>query len=202
MSENLTEIIKEWKENNYKIMERIERYVKDERIKNAFEKIPRNLFVKIDPFEDKPVYYAHGQTSSQPSLIAKMLELLEIKESDKVLEIGTGSGYLTAILCELSFFVYSIDIIEEFLIEADKKLKLLNYSNYKLLLRDGCKGLKEFSPYDKIIASAYFENISVDLLEQVYEGGIIVLPAGRKELQYIYKIVKYEPVLFVPMICN
>ncbi|MEO0203012.1 MAG: protein-L-isoaspartate O-methyltransferase [candidate division WOR-3 bacterium] len=201
MNKRLEEIMRDWENNNQNILQAIRRSIKDEKIIRAFEKIPRNLFVEHEPFLDRAVYFK-GQTSSQPSLIAKMLELLEINENDKVLEIGTGSGYLTAILCELSYFVYSIDIIEEFILEAEKKLKLLKYSNYKLLLRDGCKGLKEFSPYNKIIVSAYFENFPIDLLEQLYEGGIIVLPIGRKELQYIYKIVKHDPVLFVPMICS
>ncbi len=198
---DLRKIIEEWKANNSNIMGNIKRSIRNERIISAFEKIPRNLFVEKGAFEDKAVYYKSAQTSSQPSLIAKMVDLLKIKENDIVLEIGTGTGYLTAILCELSKFVYSIDIFEEFLIESDRKLKMLGYSNYKLLLRDGCKGLDDFAPYDKIIVSAYFENVPTALLEQLKEGGIIVLPIGNKEVQHIYKIVKYEAVLFVPMIC-
>ncbi|MCX7947283.1 MAG: protein-L-isoaspartate O-methyltransferase [candidate division WOR-3 bacterium] len=174
--------------------------MKDEKIINAFEKIPRNLFVENEPFEDKAVYLKLNQTSSQPSLIAKMLELLEIKPTDTILEIGTGSGYLTAILCEISHFVYSIDIFSEFIEETDKKLKLLGYKNYKLLVRDGNYGLAEFSPYEKIIASAYFESIPTALLEQLTIDGILVLPVGNKQLQYIYKVIKKEAVLFVPIV--
>jgi len=199
---NLDEIIKKWNENNFKIIENVRNSVKKEKIIKAFEKIPRNLFVENEPFEDKAVYYDLGQTSSQPSLLAKMLELLEINYKDKVLEIGTGSGYLTAILCELSNFVFSIDIFEDFIKRADEKLKLLGYSNYKLLLRDGCYGLKEFSPYNKIIVSAYFKEIPSVLLEQLDLNGILVLPVGNERIQFIYKIVKKEPVLFVPMICD
>jgi len=132
---NLDKIFEEWQNNNHKIMEKIKRKVKNEKIIEAFLKVPRNLFVENEPFEDIAVYYDLGQTSSQPSLIAEMLELLEIKKDDKVLEIGTGSGYLTALLCELSYFVYSIDIFQEFIIRADEKLKLLNYKNYKLFVR-------------------------------------------------------------------
>ncbi len=200
-NKNLKKFIEEWQANNFNIIKNIKIRIKNERIISVFEKIPRNLFVENDAFEDKAVYYKCAQTSSQPSLIAKMIDLLEIKEDDIVLEIGTGSGYLTAILCELCKFVYSIDIFEEFIFEADKKLKMLGYSNYKLLLKDGCKGLDDFAPYDKIIVSAYFENIPTILLEQLKEGGTIVLPVGNKEVQHIYKIVKYEAVLFVPMIC-
>lgn len=129
-----------------------------------------------------------------------MLELLEIKPTDTILEIGTGSGYLTAILCEISHFVYSIDIFSEFIEETDKKLKLLGYKNYKLLVRDGNYGLAEFSPYEKIIASAYFESIPTALLEQLTIDGILVLPVGNKQLQYIYKVIKKEAVLFVPIV--
>ncbi len=196
---DLDNIFEEWENNNYKIIENIKRKVKDKKIVEAFIKVPRNLFVENEPFEDKAVYYALGQTSSQPSLIAEMLELLEINKNDKVLEIGTGSGYLTALLCELAHFVYSIDIFEEFIIKADEKLKLLNYKNYKLLRRDGNYGLVEFSPYDKIIVSAYVENIPIRLLEQLNLRGIIVIPIGKKDLQHLYKIIKYEAVSFVPL---
>jgi|DewCreStandDraft_1066081.scaffolds.fasta_scaffold03133_3 protein-L-isoaspartate(D-aspartate) O-methyltransferase len=197
---NLDSIFEEWKNNNYKILENIKRKIKNEKIIEAFNKIPRNLFVENEPFEDRAVYYDLGQTSSQPSLIAEMLELLEIKKDDKVLEIGTGSGYLTALLCELSYFVYSIDIFEEFIMRADEKLKLLNYKNYKLFVRDGNYGLVEFSPYDKIILSAYVENVPINLLEQLKVGGIIVIPIGKKNFQHLYKIIKGEAVSFVPLI--
>jgi protein-L-isoaspartate(D-aspartate) O-methyltransferase len=197
---NLDKIFEEWQNNNYKIMEKIKRKVKNEKIIEAFLKVPRNLFVENEPFEDIAVYYDLGQTSSQPSLIAEMLELLEIKKDDKVLEIGTGSGYLTALLCELSYFVYSIDIFQEFIIRADEKLKLLNYKNYKLFVRDGNYGLEEFSPYDKIIVSAYVENIPISLLEQLNLEGIMVIPIGKKNFQHLYKIIKYEAVSFVPLL--
>jgi protein-L-isoaspartate(D-aspartate) O-methyltransferase len=197
---NLDKIFEEWQNNNYKIMEKIKRKVKNEKIIEAFLKVPRNLFVENEPFEDIAVYYDLGQTSSQPSLIAEMLELLEIKKDDKVLEIGTGSGYLTALLCELSYFVYSIDIFQEFIIRADEKLKLLNYKNYKLFVRDGNYGLEEFSPYDKIIVSAYVENIPISLLEQLNLEGIMVIPVGKKNFQHLYKIIKYEAVSFVPLL--
>ncbi|MDT7879786.1 MAG: protein-L-isoaspartate O-methyltransferase [Candidatus Hydrothermia bacterium] len=197
---NLDKIFEEWQNNNHKIMEKIKRKVKNEKIIEAFLKVPRNLFVENEPFEDIAVYYDLGQTSSQPSLIAEMLELLEIKKDDKVLEIGTGSGYLTALLCELSYFVYSIDIFQEFIIRADEKLKLLNYKNYKLFVRDGNYGLEEFSPYDKIIVSAYVENIPISLLEQLNLEGIMVIPVGKKNFQHLYKIIKYEAVSFVPLL--
>ncbi len=197
---NLDKIFEEWQNNNHRIMEKIKRKVKNEKIIEAFLKVPRNLFVENEPFEDIAVYYDLGQTSSQPSLIAEMLELLEIKKDDKVLEIGTGSGYLTALLCELSYFVYSIDIFQEFIIRADEKLKLLNYKNYKLFVRDGNYGLEEFSPYDKIIVSAYVETIPISLLEQLNLEGIMVIPVGKKNFQHLYKIIKYEAVSFVPLL--
>ena len=197
---NLDKIFEEWQNNNHKIMEKIKRKVKNEKIIEAFLKVPRNLFVENEPFEDIAVYYDLGQTSSQPSLIAEMLELLEIKKDDKILEIGTGSGYLTALLCELSYFVYSIDIFQEFIIRADEKLKLLNYKNYKLFVRDGNYGLEEFSPYDKIIVSAYVETIPISLLEQLNLEGIMVIPVGKKNFQHLYKIIKYEAVSFVPLL--
>ena len=139
-----------------------------------------------------------------------MIYLLNVHEDHKVLEVGTGSGYQTALLCELAREVYSIDIHENLVREAAEKLKLLGYGNCHLKVGNGCYGWEEYAPYDRIIVSARAEEIPPALLEQLKDGGIMVIPLGGPELQFLTKVVKKDgeiymerdiPVLFVPLIC-
>ncbi|MGC8766296.1 MAG: protein-L-isoaspartate(D-aspartate) O-methyltransferase [Brevinematia bacterium] len=187
------EFLKRSKENLKKILEKED--LLDENLEKAFDKVPREFFF---PLESRSNAYLNnafeigfGQTISQPTMIFLMLKKLDLKKHHKVLEIGTGSGYLTALLCELSSFVYSIERIKELAQQADKRLKELGYTNYKIFVADGTKGLKEFSPYDRIIVSASGPKIPKTLVEQLNQnGGILVMPIGGLELQRLTIIRK------------
>ncbi len=148
-----------------------------------------------------------GQTISQPYIVALMTELLELKGNEKILEIGTGSGYQAAILAEICKNVYTIEILPQLAKNAEKLLKKLGYKNIKVKTGDGFEGWKEYAPFDGIIVTCAPEKISQPLLEQLKDGGIMVIPVGDiyQELLQIKKgkgkIIKKSiiPVRFVPM---
>jgi protein-L-isoaspartate(D-aspartate) O-methyltransferase len=134
------------------------RGIKDERVLQAFLKVPRHKFVRPQDiwhaYEDYPLSIGYGQTISQPYMVAIMTELLELKGDERVLEIGTGSGYQAAILAELAKEVFTIERIPELAKKAEKVLQELGYNNVKVIVGDGSKGLPEFAPYDGIIVTA------------------------------------------------
>jgi len=160
----------------------------------AFDKVPREEFFPKESRENAYLNNAFeigfGQTISQPTMIFIMLKELEVSKEHKVLEVGTGSGYLTALLCELAYFVYSVEIIEKLAIQAEKRLKVLGYKNFEVFTGDGSIGLKEFSPYDRIIVSAAAPKVPEELVEQLKPGGILVMPVGGYELQRLVKVRK------------
>ncbi|OGF66023.1 MAG: protein-L-isoaspartate O-methyltransferase [Candidatus Fischerbacteria bacterium RBG_13_37_8] len=189
----------------------ISRGVKDDRVLEAMRKVPRHLFVPSSDMQhayiDSPLPIGEGQTISQPYIVALMTELLELKGTEKVLEIGTGSGYQAAVLAELGNEVYSIEIIDKLGKHAEQILTDLGYKNIKIKIGDGYKGWKEYAPFDAIIVTAAPEKIPPPLLEQLKEGGRLVIPLGEyfQEL-YLFTKVKGEikkksiiPVRFVPM---
>jgi len=155
-------------------------YLRDPRVINAFLKVDRKLFV---PDEYKEFAYIHeplpigfGQTISAPSVIALALEALDIKPTDKVLEIGTGSGYSTALLAELANKVISIERIPELAEKAKEKLNKLGYRNVEIIVGDGSKGYEKESPYDKIVVWAAAKEIPKSLIEQLKVGGKLIIP--------------------------
>lgn len=158
----------------------VARGIKNQRVLDAFLKIPRHLFVPKAyeelAYQDSPLPIGSGQTISQPYIVALMLELLDPQPFDRVLEIGTGSGYETALLAELVGEVYSVERIPELLAGARERLSLLGYTNVVLFEGDGSKGLPEFAPYDKIIVSACAKKIYEVWTEELKDDGIIVLP--------------------------
>jgi len=158
----------------------VARGIADHRVLEAFLKVPRHLFVPEEyeelAYQDSPLPIGSGQTISQPYIVALMLELLELSPEDRVLEIGTGSGYQTALLAEIVREVYSIERIPRLFFEARERLHRLGYTNAHLFLGDGSKGLPEFAPYDKIIVSACAKQIYEAWVEELREGGMIVLP--------------------------
>ena len=187
------------------------RGVKDPRVLSALLKIERHRFVPekyLDSaYSDQPLPIGEGQTISQPYIVALMTELLELKGNEKVLEIGTGSGYQAAVLAELAKEVYTIEIIEPLASTARERLSELGYQNVKVKAGDGYLGWPEVAPFDAIIVTAAPDHIPQPLVEQLKEGGRMVLPLGTftQELKKIVKrsgkmeTIDVIPVLFVPM---
>ena len=188
------------------------RGVRDARVLAAMRKVPRHLFVaadmQADAYLDQPLPIGHGQTISQPYIVAFMSEALELKPQDRVLEIGTGSGYQAAILAELAREVYSIEIVEPLGKEAAERLKSLGYERVKLRVGDGYRGWPEAAPFDAIIVTAAPDHVPPALVAQLRESGRLVLPVGRfaQDLLRVRRTAKgvvqenLLPVRFVPMV--
>jgi len=154
----------------------------DKRVLNAMSKIPRHLFVedslKRQAYEDHPLPIGEGQTISQPYVVALMTEALKLKSSDRVLEIGTGSGYQTAVLAEIAGEVYTIEIRERLKETASRLLGELGYKNVRTKYADGYFGWEEYAPFDAIIITASANHIPPPLLKQLKEGGRLIIPLG------------------------
>lgn len=191
----------------------IARGISDRRVLEAFLRVPRHLFVPKEyedlAYQDSPLPIGSGQTISQPYIVALMLELLELQKEHRVLEIGTGSGYQTALLAELASEVYSIERIPELLDEARERLRRLGYTNVFLFTGDGSKGLPEFAPYDRIIVSACAKRIYDAWIEELRDGGFIVLPLEDGRGQSLIRVRKngekltienHGGCIFVPLI--
>ena len=167
------------------------RGIKNQRVIEAFLRVPRHMFVPPShrdlSYQDTPLPIGYGQTISQPYIVALMVELLNPQEGDEVLEIGTGSGYQTAILAELVKMVYSVERIPELIKRAGGILSQLGYRNVVLVEGDGSKGLPRFSPYDKIIVSACSKKIYPAWVEELKEEGIIVLPLEAERGQNLVR---------------
>ncbi len=164
-----------------------ERGIRDERILSAFSKVDRALFVgEMDrhrAYEDRALPLTHRQTISQPYMVALCLEALDLKGGEKVLEIGTGSGYQTALLAELCADLWTVERIEFLATTAEDRLLDLGYKNIHFLLADGSLGWSEGAPYDRIIVSAACPSIPEALQAQLAEGGVLVAPVGSPENQ-------------------
>lgn len=188
------------------------RGISDQRVLNAMLKVKRHLFVPLEvrslAYEDHALPIGEEQTISQPFIVALMTELLTLKARDKVLEIGTGSGYQAAILAELAREVYTIEISELLARRSEKLLKELGYKNIKVKMGDGFLGWPEYSPFDAIIVTCAPDKIPQPLLKQLSEGGRLVIPVGAywQELKLVRKIKdeleeqSIAPVRFVPML--
>lgn len=149
----------------------------------AMAKAPRHLFVQealhAQAYADNPVPIGHGQTISQPYIVALMSELLEIAPGMRVLEIGTGSGYQAAVLAELGAEVYTVERIKELHLEARKRLTRMRYLNVRLKLDDGTLGWPELAPFDRIIVTAGGPYVPQPLLDQLGDPGLLIMPVGR-----------------------
>ncbi len=195
-------------------MQIVARGVRDERVLAAMRKVPREEFVpeeqRAHAFEDRPLPIGEGQTISQPYIVALMTELLELKEGEKVLEIGTGSGYQAAVLAELTPHVYSIEILPKLAERARETLARLGYDGVKVKTGDGYLGWPEYAPFDGIIVTCAPESVPEPLEEQLAEGGRMVIPVGPQwthQTLYVMrkkggKLKREEgiPVRFVPMV--
>ena len=195
------------------VEEQIEsRGVSNEKVLAAMRKVERHLFVPKESrrlaYQDHPISIGHEQTISQPFIVAYMTDLLNLNKTDKVLEIGTGSGYQAAILAELAEEVYTIEIIKKLAETAKSRLKKLGYNNIFVRHGDGFKGWPEHAPYDVIIVTAAPPEIPEELITQLKVGGRMVVPVGSFS-QDLYVIEKTKegfskertlPVRFVPMV--
>lgn len=176
----------------------VPRGVVDPAVLAAFKKVPRERFV--DPqyqnlaYIDAPLMIGEGQTISQPFTVAMMTQLLQLQPADKVLEVGTGSGYQAAILGEIvsEGRVFTIERLEGLAKKAEKGLKGLNYENIKVIVGDGTKGLPEEAPFDAIIVTAAAPEIPPPLIEQLKIGGRLVMPVGGDWHQEMVRLTKTE----------
>ncbi|MCX7981970.1 MAG: protein-L-isoaspartate(D-aspartate) O-methyltransferase [Syntrophales bacterium] len=170
------------------------RGVRDERVLKAMEKIPRHLFVEPaledQAYADTPLPIGEGQTISQPYMVALMTEAMNLKGHEKVLEIGTGSGYQTAILAELAEQVFSVERIASLAAQARKILDALKYFNVAIRVGDGTLGWKEEAPFDAIIVTAGAPHIPRPLVEQLAIGGRLVIPVGGRFTQELYRVTR------------
>lgn len=188
--------------------------ITDDRVWDALNSIPRRLFLgedyRDDEFLDAPLPIGFGQTISQPSLVAYMTQLLMLQGSEKVLEIGTGSGYQTAFLARLAKEVYTVEVIKPLQQRAKEVLKSLGYTNIRYKVGNGFEGWEEHAPYDAIMVTCAPERVPQALVGQMAEGGRMVIPVGPRDgVQMLYLItrvngmLKEEPIChvrFVPMI--
>lgn len=185
--------------------------VSDQRVLAAMRRVPRHRFVPEAyasmAYFDEPLPIGHGQTISQPSLVAMMVQSLHLNGQEKVLEIGTGSGYQTAILAELVPHVFTIEIVEPLAKQAEAMLMELGYRNVTVRVGDGYQGWAEEAPFDAIIAAAAPGHVPEPLLRQLAIGGRLILPVGRDVQQLLlisrtndgYQRTYLAPVRFVPM---
>jgi protein-L-isoaspartate(D-aspartate) O-methyltransferase len=189
------------------------RDITDEAVLAVMEKVPRHEFVLekyIDQaYADHPLPIDYGQTISQPYIVALMTQLLKIKRGDKVLEIGTGSGYQAAVLAELTDQVYTVEIIPELAKLAAERLKRLGYTQVQVKAADGYYGWEENAPYDAIIVTAAPDHVPQPLVKQLKDGGRLVIPVGPPGgYQTLWQIIKkgdqlvsnnITGVIFVPL---
>src|SRR3954470_1927708 len=189
------------------------RGIREDRVLRAIERVPRHEFIpeslRADAYADMPLPIGSGQTISQPYIVAAMLEALDARPSDRVLEIGAGSGYMTALLCELAAEVFGIERHEQLADRAHGVLQMLGCRNVQIIVADGSMGYPAAAPYDRIIASAAAPTIPPALIEQLAEGGRMVIPVGpphTQQLQLVRKIdsqpnvTTLDPCRFVPII--
>jgi len=167
--------------------------ITDQNVLNALDKVPRHYFFDKafleHAYQDKAFPIGEGQTISQPFTVAFQTQLLEIQKGDKVLEIGTGSGYQACILMELGAEVYTIECIKKLYDRAKKFLPSMGYKPH-FFLGDGTKGLQAFAPYDKILITAAAPTVPQPLIDQLKVGGIMVIPVGDNNLQRMVKVTK------------
>ncbi|MFA5073802.1 MAG: protein-L-isoaspartate(D-aspartate) O-methyltransferase [Nitrospirota bacterium] len=193
----------------------IARGVRDERVLNAMRTVPRHEFlpeaIRGMAYEDNALPLGEGQTISQPYMVARMTELLELTGCERVLEIGTGSGYQAAVLAKLCEKVYTVERIKLLAERARATLDRLGYRTVAIKVYDGTYGWKEMAPFDAIMVTAGAPDIPVSLVDQLKDGGRMVIPVGERYGQNLVTVLKkgdsfttekHIPCMFVPLIGN
>ena len=179
-----------------KLIRHLRQQIKDGRVMGAMERVPRELFVppasRHLAYEDIPLPIDKGQTISQPLIVALMTQALELGGPERVLELGTGSGYQTAILAELAYWVVSVERHQRLIDLANKTLTRLGYTNIELHLATEVLGWREGAPYNGIIVTAGAPRVPQELLDQLAEGGRLVLPVGSHHEQQLLKLTKQK----------
>jgi protein-L-isoaspartate(D-aspartate) O-methyltransferase len=187
------------------------RDIRSPHVLEAMRRVPRHLFVpepqRANAYEDRPLQIGHGQTISQPYIVAFMTQALEVRAADRVLEIGTGSGYQAAVLAELAKEVYTIEIVAPLAERARETLTALGYRNVRVRAGNGYLGWPEQAPFDRIIVTAAPDEVPPALVDQLNTGGLMAIPVGdvEQELRILRKTtagletLQTLPVRFVPM---
>jgi len=183
------------RERRRRLIERLrEAGVRDLAVLQAFDQVPRHLFVpeifEARAYADDALPLGHGQTISRPSTHALYLETLGLKGSERVLEIGTGSGYQTALLATLAQQVFSIERVPELAVSARARIEALGFTNVVIRASDGTYGWRKYSPFDAILVAAGATDIPKPLVEQLNIGGQILIPIGNSDAQELHKIVR------------
>ena len=189
------------------------RGISDDAILQAFREVPRHRFIpekyKEYAYADRPLPIGENQTISQPYIVAEMIEALEVTQNDSVLEVGIGSGFAAAVLSKVVENVYGVEIHQELVDQSRDKFKELNYHNINIRQGDGTRGWEEKAPFDGILVSAAAPEIPGPLLEQLKEGGFLIIPLGDSHIQSLTRIKKEEDefihenlemVRFVPLV--
>jgi protein-L-isoaspartate(D-aspartate) O-methyltransferase len=180
----------------HQLVEHLRREVRDKRVLAAMTRVPREMFVPTSywgaAYEDRPLPIGHGQTISQPLIVALMTEALELEGQENVLEVGTGSGYQAAILAELAKWVVTVERHAELAQRASETLKKLGYTNVEVHLAEARLGWPPKAPYNAIVVSAGAPTVPKDLLDQLAVGGRLVIPVGPRYEQNLLKVVKKE----------
>ncbi|MFN6963862.1 MAG: protein-L-isoaspartate(D-aspartate) O-methyltransferase [Pyrinomonadaceae bacterium] len=186
----------------------------DERVLDVMGRMPRHLFVpdalRAQAYKDNALPIAGGQTISQPFIVARMTELLELSRNDKVLEIGAGTGYQTAVIASLARMVFAIERLPNLAREAYQRLQMLGVRNFSLKCDDGTEGWSDYAPYDKILVAAGGPEVPAPLVAQLKVGGMLVIPVGRdQKSQTLVRMTKtdagfttedFGPCSFVPLV--
>ena len=180
----------------HQLVDHLRREVRDKRVLAAMSRVPREMFVPSSywhaAYEDRPLPIGHGQTISQPLIVAMMTEALELEGEENVLEVGTGSGYQAAILAELARWVVTVERHSELAQKASETLQRLGYANVEVHLAEAKLGWPPKAPYNAIVVSAGAPTVPKDLLGQLAVGGRLIVPVGPRYEQNLLKVVKKE----------
>lgn len=178
------------------LVDYLRREIRDERVLSAMTRVLREVFVpsgcRDAAYEDRPLPIGHGQTISQPLIVAMMTEALELEGDENVLEVGTGSGYQAAVLAELARWVVTVERHSDLAQKAAETLQKLGYTNVEVHLAKARLGWQDKAPYDAIVVSAGAPAVPKDLLDQLAVGGRLIIPVGPKHEQNLLKVVKRE----------